>query len=241
MDGTLAESKSAVDAEMSTLLHNLLGLVKVAVISGGDWPQFTKQLLCNLPLDSCLKNLSILPTCGTKFYQYTVDWQKKYSEDFSAVEKDTIVSSLKKVMNEADFKIEKTWGEVIEDRGSQITCSALGQEAPIAEKKKWDPDYCKRKKMKMLLDKLLPGFSVSIGGMTSVDITKSGINKGYGINKLRETLGIQIQEMVFIGDALFKGGNDFPAKKTGVTTIQVRGVSETKRVIETFIVCLEKT
>jgi phosphomannomutase len=45
LDGTLAESKSSVDAEMSELLHELLAIVKVAVISGGDWSQFEKQLL----------------------------------------------------------------------------------------------------------------------------------------------------------------------------------------------------
>ena len=65
LDGTLAESKSSLDAEMSALLHDLLGIVKVAVISGGDWPQFEKQLLSNLPHDERLENLSLLPTCGT--------------------------------------------------------------------------------------------------------------------------------------------------------------------------------
>lgn len=74
LDGTLAESKSSLDNEMSALLHDLLGTVKAAVISGGGWPQFEKQLLTNLPHDECLKNLSLLPTCGTKFYQYTEDW-----------------------------------------------------------------------------------------------------------------------------------------------------------------------
>ena len=54
LDGTLAESKSSLDAEMSTLLHDLLGVVKVAVISGGDWPQFEKQVLSHLPHDERL-------------------------------------------------------------------------------------------------------------------------------------------------------------------------------------------
>ena len=49
LDGTLADSKSAVDPEMSGLLHDLLGIVKVAVISGGGWPQFEKQFVSNLP------------------------------------------------------------------------------------------------------------------------------------------------------------------------------------------------
>ena len=64
LDGTLVESKSSLDAEMSGLLHDLLGMVKVAVISGGDWPQFEKQLLSNLPHGERLVNLSILPSSG---------------------------------------------------------------------------------------------------------------------------------------------------------------------------------
>jgi hypothetical protein len=91
LDGTLAESKSSLDAEMSALLHDLLGVVKVAVISGGDWPQFEKQVLSHLPHDERLANLSLLPTCGTKFFQYNGDWKKLYSEDFTADEKEKIV------------------------------------------------------------------------------------------------------------------------------------------------------
>jgi hypothetical protein len=239
LDGTLAESKSALDAEMATLLSALLAIVKVSVISGGNWPQFEKQLLSNLPQDDHLKNLSLLPTCGTKFYQYAGDWKKLYSEDFTTDEKERIVSSLKQALDSAGFKVEKVWGEVIEDRGSQITFSALGQQAPIEEKKKWDPNFTKRKKIKALLDKLIPEFSVRLGGTTSIDVTKPGIDKGYGIRKLRDILGIAIPKMVFIGDALFPGGNDYPAKEAGVVSIQVNDPNETKRVIEAIIACLD--
>jgi phosphomannomutase len=238
LDGTLAESKSPLDSEMAALLSALLGIVKVAVISGGDWPQFEKQLLSNLPKDERLKNLSLLPTCGTKFYQYAGEWKKLYSEDFTAAEKEKITRSLKQAVDSAGFKVEKVWGETIEDRGSQITFSALGQQAPIEEKKKWDPDFAKRKKIKALLDKLIPEFSVSLGGTTSVDVTKPGIDKAYGIRKLRDTLGIAIAEMIFIGDALFPGGNDYPAKEAGALSIRVRDPNETKRVIEAIVACL---
>ena len=239
LDGTLAESKSALDAEMSALLHQLLGIVKVAVISGGDWSQFEKQMLSKLPHDESLRNLSILPTCGTKFYQNAGSWEKLYSEDFTKVEKEKIIASFKKVLITVGYKETKVWGEIIEDRGSQITFSALGQQAPIKEKKKWDTDFVKRKKMKALLDKLIPEFSVRLGGTTSVDITKPGIDKGYGIRKLRDTLGIAIPEMIFIGDALFPGGNDYPAKEAGALSIQVMDIIETKRVVEAIIACLD--
>ena len=201
LDGTLAESKSPVDAEMSALLHDLLGVAKVAVISGGDWPQFEKQLLSNLPRDQRLQDLSILPTCGTKFFQYTGEWKKIYSEDFTVDEKEKIVGSLKKALGVAGFAVAKVWGEVIEDRGSQITFSALGQQAPLAEKSTWDPDFAKRKKIKAILDTFIPEFSVRLGGSTSIDVTKPGIDKGYGIRKLRDNLGISLKEMIFIGDA----------------------------------------
>jgi len=240
LDGTLAESKSSLDTEMSALLHDLLGIVKVAVISGGDWPQFEKQLLSNLLHDERLVNLSILPTCGTKFFRYTGDWKKIYSEDFTANEKEKIVSSLKKALGEAGFKVEKVFGEVIEDRGSQITYSALGQQAPLEEKSKWDPDFAKRKKIKVILDTFIPEFSVRLGGTTSIDVTKPGIDKAYGIRKLRDLLGISLKEMIFIGDALFVGGNDYPAEEAGVVSIPVRGPNETKRVTEAIIACLDR-
>ena len=238
LDGTLAESKASLDAEMAALLQGLLGIVKVAVISGGDWPQFEKQPLANLPQDERLANLSLLPTCGTKFFRYTGDWEKIYSENLTPDDKKKIASSFQKALSATGFKAEKVWGEVIEDRGSQITFSALGQQAPIEEKKKWDPDFAKRQKMKVILDTLLPEFSVRLGGTTSIDVTKPGIDKAYGMRKLRDILGITIPEMIFIGDVLFPGGNDYPAKETGAVSIQVRDPHESKRVIEAIIACL---
>jgi hypothetical protein len=238
LDGTLAPSKSSLDAEMSSLLHELLEIVKVAVISGGAWLQFEKQVLSNLPQDERLRRLSILPTCGTQFFQYTGQWKKLYAEDFTPDEKDRIVDCLNKAVETADFPVEATWGETIEDRGSQITYSALGQQAPLEEKVKWDADFAKRRKIKSILETLIPGFSVRLGGATSIDVTKPGIDKAYGIGKLRDILGIPLKEMIFVGDALFPGGNDYPAKQAGVISIPVRDPNETKRVIEAIIACL---
>src|SRR6202140_4364537 len=160
LDGTLAPSKESLDAEMATLLGRLLEVVKVAVISGGAWAQYEKQVLSHLPDDDRLKNLSLLPTCGTKFYRRNGSWQVLYSEDFSPEEKKKIIAALNKALAESAFKAGKHWGDLIEDRGSQITFSALGQEAPLEEKKKWDPDFEKRKKIKAILDPVIPGFAV---------------------------------------------------------------------------------
>lgn len=240
LDGTLAKSKSPIDKEMARLLKSLLNILKIAIISGGDWPQFEKQVLENLPENTHLEKLTILPTCGTKFYQYKDSWSKLYEENFTQEEKKKILDNLQKAIAEADLDIKKTWGNQIEDRGSQITFSALGQEAPLEAKKDWDNDFKKRKKIVNHLKEPLKDFSIGMGGTTSIDIVKPGIDKAYGIQKLKENLSIKISEMLFIGDALFEGGNDYPARKTGVDCIQVRDAEETKRIIETIIACLSE-
>ncbi len=239
LDGTLALSKSNLDAEMAALLSRLLGTVDVAIISGGAWAQFEKQVLAFLPRGERLNRLSLLPTCGTKYYRYDGAWQKLYSEDFSVDEKKTIIDAINKAVLEAGFKTEKHWGELIEDRDSQITFSALGQEAPLAEKGKWDSDFVKREKIMAILAPMIPKFSMQSGGATSIDVTRPGLNKGYGVKKLHETLGIAIADMIFVGDALFPGGNDYPAEQAGAECIRVENPHETKQVIEAICACLE--
>ncbi|MBP4142975.1 HAD-IIB family hydrolase [Flavobacterium sp. P4023] len=237
LDGTLAKSKSAIDKEMAILFKELLEVTQVAIISGGDWPQFEKQVINQLPKYTSFTKLSILPTCGTKYYQYKKNWVKVYEEKFTDEERKEILFNLNNAIKNSDIEIKKTWGNQIEDRGSQITFSALGQEAHLEEKKAWDNDFAKRKKIVTPLQKSLKEFSIGMGGTTSIDITKPGIDKAYGILKLKEILKIGIDEMLFIGDALFEGGNDFPARSTGAKCIQVRDPEETKRIIETIIAC----
>jgi len=238
LDGTLAPSKAPLDKAVGEWIAKLLAVCQVAVISGGAWPQFETQLLANLPGDAALDRLSLLPTSGTRFLRYAGAWKELYAEDFAPDEKSRIIAALNQVFDASGFKPAQHWGEVIEDRGSQITLSALGQQAPLDIKEKWDPDFAKRKAMRAKLVELLPQFSIGMGGSSSLDVTRPGIDKAYGIAKLHQELGIAISDMLFVGDALFEGGNDFPARRSGVTCIQVAGPGETVIVIETVIAVL---
>jgi phosphomannomutase len=239
LDGTLAPSKSSIDSEMAGLLRDLLARTQVAIISGGDFPQFQKQVVGQLAAGSDLSRLALLPTRGTKFFRWKKDaWDKLYSEDLSPDQKALIERALDEAVNASGFKAEKTWGPAIEDRGSQITYSALGQQAPLDAKKTWDPDFSKRKKIAELAQPALKDFSVRLGGETSIDVTLPGIDKAYGIRKLRDVLGISIERMLYVGDALFPGGNDYPARSTGVDCVAVRDPEDTKSVIQTAIAYL---
>jgi phosphomannomutase len=143
LDGTLAESKQAIDAEMAQLFLALLDLHSVAVISGGDWPQFERQLLGQLPPSGTYDKLYLLPTSGTKFYSFDGVWSQIYADNFSTSERERVIDALTNAVSEAGFAAETIWGEQIEDRGSQITFSGLGQDAAPDIKAHWDPDIQK--------------------------------------------------------------------------------------------------
>jgi HAD superfamily hydrolase (TIGR01484 family) len=238
LDGTLAESKQAIDPEMAALLARLAKLALVAVISGGDWPQFEQQLVCNLPSAIDFSRLYLLPTSGTKMYRHNGEWRPVYAELFSDKERAGIHAALAVAVNDAGLSDRRIWGDRIEDRGSQITFSGLGQQAPLEAKTAWDPDFSKRRRLQTALNSTLPGFSVRTGGSTSVDITRAGVDKAYGMHKLAEFSKVSLGEMIFLGDALYPGGNDFAVREAGVDTIAVRDIHETKRAIEAIIFCL---
>jgi HAD superfamily hydrolase (TIGR01484 family) len=237
LDGTLTPSKSALDNEMAESVIRLLAKKKVAIISGGGYPQFEAQFLNKLPHNvQRFSSMYLLPTSGTRLYTWQGTWTEKYAENLSLEDKKNIIDKLKMSLTLAKFeKPEKTYGELIEDRGSQITFSALGQSAPLAQKEAWDPTREKRQIIADILKERLPRFDVRIGGTTSIDITMKGVNKAYGIHKLEEHFRVPIDKMLFIGDALFPGGNDYPARSTGVDCIQVSGPEETKKIISEIL------
>ncbi|MCP3735219.1 HAD-IIB family hydrolase [Sphingomonas sp. RP10(2022)] len=238
LDGTLAESKQPLQDPMGEALADLLGVAHVAVISGGDWPQFQKQVASRLPARADLSKLWLMPTTGTKLYTYRDGaWNSVYAELFDDATKAKILKAFDESLEATGFKPEQTWGERIEDRGSQITFSALGQEAPVKEKEHWDPKFEKRKVIQADLKQRLPGLSINMGGATSIDITQEGVDKAYGLKKLRDESGIPLDSMMFIGDAIFPGGNDYPAKELGLDTVRVRDPEETISVVTAIVAC----
>ncbi|PAX08740.1 HAD-IIB family hydrolase [Sphingomonas lenta] len=239
LDGTLALSKQPLQPDMGEALADLLGVAHVAVISGGDWPQFDKQVASRLPERADRTRLWLMPTTGTKLYTFTQGggWSPVYAELFTDEQKRKILDAFDASLEATGFVPEQTWGERIEDRGSQITFSALGQQAPLEAKEHWDPDFAKRKVIQADLRQRLPGLSINMGGATSIDITQEGVDKAYGLKKLRDASGIPLDAMMFIGDAIFPGGNDYPAFTLGLDTVRVRDPQETISVISAIVAC----
>ena len=238
LDGTLAESKQRLSAEMGNLLAQLLERMCVAILSGASFAQFEKQVLASIHETTHLNRLFIFPTNAAQCYAFSNGrWVLKYDRSFNPMEKARIMQALKEALEETGFAAPpaQVWGERIEDRGAQISFSGLGQEAPLEAKRAWDPTGEKKKTLREALAKRLTDFSVVASGSTTVDITHQGINKAYGIRQLVELANISIAEMLYLGDALEEGGNDAVVKQTGVKTVEVFGPEETANVIESVL------
>lgn len=244
LDGTLAPSKSHFHDRMVNLFDRLLEKYHVCVISGGKYELFQRQFLTQITKDpSSLERLHLMPTSGTRYYKFEDgEWQLKYAENFTQSQKDKIIKALEEGIIESGYKVEKVYGETIEDRDSQITLSLLGQEivAELGEegvkiKEAWDPDGSKKIKIRDIVSKKIPEFEVRAAGSTSIDITRPGIDKAYGMKKLMESTGFKKEDILFMGDRIVPGGNDYAVEEMGIDCIQVRSWHDTSYAIEGIV------
>jgi len=235
LDGTLTKSKSDLDKEMAKLIAELLQERYVAVTSGCSFHQFENQFLDKLPKATNLSNLFLFPTCSASGYYYDAkksEYYRAYTHIMPTRAVRQIIKSFEEVFAEIRYSHPKrTYGPVFENRGSQLTFSALGQKAPLQLKRKWDPDQKKRLTIRRHLSPRLPNFEITIGGTTSIDVTRKGVNKTLCVRKLVERLQVNKKEMLFVGDALFKGGNDYIMKSAGIQCVPVSGPKETKELV----------
>jgi len=238
LDDTLAPSKSAIDPRIGDLLVTLATRVEVAIISGGQLAQFTGQVVDRLPeADAAtLDRFHLLPTCGTQYYRLTEDGIRTvYARTLTDDQKQRALSAVEGEARRLGLWEAQTWGEILEDRGSQITFSALGQSAPLHAKTAWDPTGEKKNALRDAVAALLPDLEVRSGGSTSVDITERGIDKAYGMAQLSEQTGIALDEMLFVGDRLDEHGNDYPVLAMGVACRAVDGWEDTATLLDELI------
>ena len=237
LDDTLAITKSPISDEMSGILVRLLEHYDVCIISGGNFDQFKKQVVDRLEAPAHkLSRMHLMPTCGTRYYRYDElknQWKIQYAEDLTDDEKKNIIKITEQAARDGGLWPEKPYGDVIEDRGSQVSISFLGQQAPAEKKYEWAEKYsADRLRVRAVIAEQLPDFEVRAGGSTTIDITRIGIDKAYGMKKLIEALDISQDEILFVGDKLDEGGNDYPVKAMGIDTIAVEKWEDTAYVLE---------
>jgi phosphomannomutase len=241
LDGTLTLSKMPMESVMADIVSEWLYDRRFAILSGATFERLAAQIISRLPPTSNLENLFLFPTNGAACYIHkNRTWIKAYEESLSAEERIAIKNALQRAVATSGITVDQTYGEQIEFRGGQVTFSALGQMAPLDKKIIWDPIQEKRKEIVKHLKPFLTDFSISIGGATSIDITRKGVDKAYAIERMMDILNVDKEHILFFGDAIFDGGNDYAAIRTGVTTIQVANPEETAFEIRKIIALKDK-
>ncbi len=235
-DNTITKAKKPMETSMSLLFSKLLNKYYVSIITWWDFNNIYNQIITLLQSNSNLSNLFLFPTIWTQMYYYDKwKWIRKYAEFLDENEINYIKYILENTLNNLNIKPKKIRWEIIENRWSQVTYSALWQNAPLEEKQKFDPDKKIRKKIVNEIKNKLKDYEIWIAWTTSIDITKKGLDKSYWIKKIIENLKIKKEEILFIWDAIFPWWNDYPITKVWVDFIKVNDTKDTENIIKSLI------
>ena len=244
LDGTLAPSKSHFHERMVNMFDRLLEKYQVCVISGGKYDLFRQQFLTQITTESeLLEKLHLMPTSGTRYYRYeNGKWVEKYAENIPNSDKERIFKALEEGLDEAGYRENNIYGDIIEDRDSQISLSIFGQEivAELGEegvriKEEWDPDGSKKLRLRNIIAPKIPDFEVRAAGATTIDVTRPGIDKAYGMKKLMEATGFFKEDILYMGDKIMPGGNDYAVEQMGIDCIAVRNWQDTAYAVEGIV------
>lgn len=237
LDDTLAESFHAPSPRALDGIGKLLTHIPVSVISGATFLRMHKQFLFTLESHPHADRLYIFPTSGAQAYRFSSGmWEQLYD----LVLDEEARTRIKKAITEAVNSLEVLhgiphYGEQTIDKGSQIAYTHVGVDAPKDVKDSWDSDGSKRGLLWKTLKESLPEFEVLMGGVTTIDITLKDVNKSHGVLWFSKELAIPVQEMLYVGDALYPGGNDAVVIPTGIQTLSVSGPAETEKIIDELL------
>lgn len=233
LDDTLTESKQPISVEMRELLEKLTDHFHIAIISGCKYQQMEEQVIRHL--GSChFDKTHWLPTSGAQYYH---EFDRKYYHGLTDQEKAYVqMVGWSAIDNFTTLWPQEVYGAVAEDRETQITFSLCGQEAPIEVKRAWNAEHDHtRWKAAERLQTRLSEFTVRVGGLTSIDITLKGIDKAFGVEQFMKATGFTKEDVLFFGDQLQPGGNDYAVKQMGIDCIEVKNVEETLEILKEIL------
>ncbi len=231
VDDTVTNSCTPLSNDMAETLNKLKE--NLIFISGTPAPELKRMISSKLNREHHL-----LANTGTHYILISPNEEKEiHNKILDTNDKEKIISALKKLKKEHSLFPLTSEEDQIQDRGSQITFSILGRNAPKEKKATYDQDRTKRIKFILFLRKILENekYELTIGGTTSIDITTKGNKKGDSLEKFIKIHSLSKKDILFFGDQLRPGGNDYPVIKTGIKCIEVKNPEETLKILKTLL------
>jgi hypothetical protein len=237
LDNTLADSFSPPAPSMCEKLGAVIARFPTAIMSAASLERIQRDVVANLPHGTDLSRLTLFTANAAQCFSWSGGfWQSRYLHGFTDEQREIVRDALDRSIAETGVtKDTEQYGDQYVYYEGYVAFTAVGVNAPRDVKIAWDPDCKKRNLLRAAVQEKLPQFDVYIGGATSVDVTPKGINKAYGVRAYAEQIVCTPPEMLFIGDALYEGGNDQIVISTGIETRAVSGPAETETVIDELL------
>ncbi len=234
VDETLCESCQVITPEMADQVNTLLSRgYSFAIISGTDVKELHRMVSSGVNHEH-----HILGNSGTNYVKVLGDksMHPQYTHELAEEDKAELRNAFEKLIEYANLVSMTTKDDQILDRQSQMTLSVIGRNAPIEVKKALDPDGKKRMEWISFLKQHVDAtkYHFKIGGTTSIDVTQKGLNKRVGIIKFAEHHGIKLHEILYFGDRMDPGGNDYEAAKI-VDCVAVKNTADTLEKLKVLV------
>ncbi len=235
VDDTVCPSTQPLGHDLAREIARVVnGGCAFAFISGSSLDQISAQLTPFLGVPHHLLPVSGAQYVRVEYARGKPVFKEQYKVEFSIQEHQEILGALEALIAAYDIRPLTSKEDQLQDRGSQITLSILGRNAPDDKKRAADPDGKRRREWLFFLrERLGDKYSMRIGGTTSIDITPKGIDKAYGIRRFLEANGLKPSEALFFGDKLGPDGNDFPATQV-VDCIEVLDPAHMLEILRPF-------
>ncbi|MCK4859124.1 MAG: HAD-IIB family hydrolase, partial [Candidatus Omnitrophica bacterium] len=225
MDDTLTIARTECSNEMIEKIIDILE-------AGGKFVVFTsssKKAVDAQILNKLKQKTFLQPEILRQFYIFVNQGAEAYRYDSKANEFEQIykveleeklgkrkVERIKQIILETvgKYNLTKIKGDFVEDRGSQITFFVIGNGATKEEKKAYDlaDGRPKRERYAKYINRRFEEENIEVfaqlGGNSSINISLENIDKGYGIERIVETLNIFKTSIVYFGGEFGVRGSD---------------------------------
>jgi len=195
LDKTVAPARQPILKDMFELLTSLSH--DIIIVSGQEVPKIAWQT----------NNLSAIRLGQNGNHATEIDGFELWNIPLEKHHQDEILAHINALVESLDHDMQYEWNP-IENRGSQITFSPIGNTAPVEIKLEYDPDRKKRDALLRHIPFVSDDLIVKIGGSTSFDYIHKDRHKGTNVAKLITHKNWNKDDCIYFGDGLFPGGND---------------------------------
>ena len=200
IDGTLTPARLPMTEEMVEMFKGFCERNRVILVTGSDMSKVVEQV----PKE--IRDLvEGIYTCSGN--AYTVGDEIIYENEFRPPEK--LIALLEDWKNYSHYPVKT--GKHLEYRDGMLNYSTVGRNCTQQEREDyevWDKENGERAILRERILNMFPSLDCAIGGQISIDIYPKGLDKSQSYFRVKGDN--PDHAIIFCGDRLMPGGNDYP-------------------------------